>query len=171
MKESNMPKADFIVSILLTIFGIWVFVQSVRMPRFEAIGADPYSVPGIVPGLLGIVIAILGSALFYRSILRKGYQLGLSWKKVSVFLADESSRNILWTILLSIFYSFFMLGRIPFELATGIFFCAFVMVFTYKIREGFVSQRRTVLFVLIMGAVVSGAVTFIFRNIFYVGLP
>ena len=71
MKESNMPKADFLVSIFFIILGVIVLILSFRMPRFEDLGANPYSVPGIVPGFLGAIIAILGGALFARSVLTK----------------------------------------------------------------------------------------------------
>ena len=171
MKESNKPKADFLASIFFTIFGALVLILSIRMPRFENLGANPYSVPGIVPGFLGAVIFILGGALFARSILRKGHKLSLSRKKVKHFFKEESSRNILITILLNIFYAFFMFGRISFELATGIYVFAFVVIFDYKFREDFVSQWRTVLFAGITGILVSGAISVIFKNIFFVGLP
>jgi putative tricarboxylic transport membrane protein len=171
MKESSMPKADFLVSIFFIILGAIVLILSFRMPRFEDLGANPYSVPGIVPGFLGAIIAILGGALFARSILRKGYKLGLNREKVKGFLREQSSRNILLTILLNIIYAFFMFGRIPFELATVIYVFAFVAIFEYKFRESFVSQRRTVLFALFTGILVSGAVSVIFKNIFFVGLP
>ena len=54
MQDRNMPKADFLASILLMAFGAWIIVQSYRMPRFEEFDANPFSVPGIVPGILGI---------------------------------------------------------------------------------------------------------------------
>jgi len=52
MEDRNMPKADFLASITLIAFGVWVTVHAFNMPRFKKFGADPFSVPGIVPGIL-----------------------------------------------------------------------------------------------------------------------
>ena len=38
------------------------------MDRLESQGADPWSVPGLVPGIIGVVITLLGLALLLRSL-------------------------------------------------------------------------------------------------------
>ena len=78
MKPENMPRADFVVSILLMCFGIWVIVHSLQMPRFQDLGANPFSVPGIVPGILGTIIFLLSLTVFIRSLRRKGHRLGIN---------------------------------------------------------------------------------------------
>ena len=57
MKPENMPRADFVVSILLMGFGLWLVVAALQMPRFENLGANPFSVPGIDPGYVALYIA------------------------------------------------------------------------------------------------------------------
>ena len=78
MQQKNMAKADFVTSIGLSLFGLAILIMSIQMPRYENLGVNPYSVPGVVPGLLGLILLILGLVLLIRSIMRKGYQLGLT---------------------------------------------------------------------------------------------
>ena len=80
-----MPRADFLMSLFFIVFGIIVLVISVQMPRLEDQGVDPYSVPGIVPGFLGAIIAFLGGVLLVRSVIRKGYSLNLNRTTVRNF--------------------------------------------------------------------------------------
>jgi hypothetical protein len=94
MKQENMPKADFVVSILLMGFGVWVVLHSFQMPRFKELGANPLSVPGIVPGILGTVIFILSLVVFIRSLTRKGYRLGLNRQTLKNFFQDISLQRL-----------------------------------------------------------------------------
>lgn len=38
------------------------------MPRYESVGGSIYSAPGLVPGLLGVIIALLGAVMLLRSL-------------------------------------------------------------------------------------------------------
>ena len=89
MQQKNMAKADFVTSIVLLLFGTAILIMSIQMPRFEGLGVNPYSVPGIVPGLLGLILLILSLVLFIRSIVRKGYQLGLSSEIIKQYFTDR----------------------------------------------------------------------------------
>ena len=101
MEERNMPRADLITSIILFAFGIAVLVLSIQMPRFEEEGVNRFSVPGIVPGFLGAIVAVLGVVLFIRSIIRKGYKLGVDGAAVSRFFKAEITKRFAVTILVS----------------------------------------------------------------------
>ena len=171
MKESNMPRADFVTSIFLTPFGLFILIVALKMPRFEEHNVNPYSVPGILPAFLGAVITLLGLVLFIRSIRQRGYILGIGKREVVGFFKDQSSRRIFFTLVISLLYGLVFLGRIPFYLATGLFVFAFVMIFEYQFKESFARQRKKVLIALIMAILVSGSVTAVFRYLFLVNLP
>lgn len=171
MKESNMARADFVTSIFLTPFGLFILIVSLNMPRFEEQNVNPYSVPGILPAFLGAIITFLGLVLFIRSIRQRGYKLGIGKRAVIGFFRDQSSRRIFLTLIISLLYGLVFLGRIPFYLATGLFVFAFVLIFEYQFKESFASQRKKVLIALIMSILVSGIVTAVFRYVFLVNLP
>ena len=44
-------------------FGLAVLVGAWRMDRFESMGANLYSAPGLVPGIYGLLMIALGAAL------------------------------------------------------------------------------------------------------------
>src|SRR5690606_41664218 len=67
-----MPRTDLPASIGLILFGAFVVYESWRMPRFERIGGTIYSAPGLVPGILGAVVAFLGVVMLLRYLAARG---------------------------------------------------------------------------------------------------
>jgi hypothetical protein len=171
MEERNLPRADFITSFILIAFGSSVLITSLRMPRLEEQQVNPFSVPGLVPGLVGVIIAFLGLVLLVRSIRRKGYLLGVSGESARGFLAAEATRRFALTILLSVIYALGMLGRMPYPLATVLYVFAFIVVFEYRRGQSLASQWKRVALAAFIAVVTAGAVTGVFRYAFYVTLP
>jgi hypothetical protein len=171
MQQKNIVKADFVTSIGLSLFGLAILIMSIQMPRFEGIGVNPYSVPGIVPGLLGLILLILGLVLLIRSIIRKGYQLGLSREILRQYFTDESTRNFLLALIFSLVYGVFLLTRIPYSLATGLYILFFILIFEYRPKENISSQKKTIVYSLVEAVSVSAGVTLVFRYLFLVDLP
>jgi hypothetical protein len=171
MEEKNMPKADFVTGIGLFLFGLAVLIRSLQMPRFASLGVNPYSVPGITPGLLGAVLTILGGMLLFRSVRRKGYRLGLNRGTLRAYFVDASTRRFLVALFLSVIYGAFALRRIPYAVATGLYVLAFVLIFEYRSREPFSSRKRTLFFSFMEALLVSVGVTLVFRYLFLVDLP
>ena len=171
MKESSMPRADFVTSIILIVFGLAVFILSVQMPTFEEHGVNPYSVPGVVPGFLGAVIAFLGVVLFIRSILREGHRLGITGQTVKAFFTAESTKRFALTILISVIYALVLLGRTYYSVATAIYVFVFIFIFEYEWKRPFVEQWLRVLIALIIAVLVAVGVTTVFQYLFLVNLP
>ena len=171
MQQKNMAKADFVTSIGLSSFGLAILIMSIQMPRYESLGVNPYSVPGVVPGLLGLILLILGLVLLIRSIMRKGYQLGLTIDIIKQYFKDESTRNFLLALIFSLVYGVFLLTRIPYFLATGLYILFFILVFEYRPKENMSSQKKTILYSLVEAIFVSAGVTLVFRYLFLVDLP
>jgi hypothetical protein len=171
VQEKNMAKADFLTGIGLFLFSSAIVILSLQMPRYKGLGVEPYSVPGIVPGILGGILLISSIILLIRSIVRKGYRLGLSPQIIKNYMMDESTRNFLITLILCVVYGVFVLGRIPYALATGLFVFFFVLIFEFRPKESILSQKRTILFSFIEALFVSAGVTLVFRYLFLVDLP
>ena len=171
MKEINMPKADFVTSLVLLIFSITVIALSIRMPRMEEVGADPYSAPGIVPGFLGVIILFLSIILSVRSILNKGHHPEITWNNIAAFFRDQSVLRVLLTIALSVIYGAILLGRIPYVLATFLYGLLFVIIFEYRLDKPFKDQGKTMFFSFVQAVLVAGVVASVFRYVFLVKLP
>jgi hypothetical protein len=74
-ESRGMPRADFLTGLAFVALGIAVFWASLDMPRFADREINPYTVPGLVPGALGVIILVLGGVLFLRATLAGGWRL------------------------------------------------------------------------------------------------
>jgi len=171
MEERNMPRADFVTSIILIAFGIAVLLLSIQMPRFEEQGVNRFSVPGIVPGFLGAVTAFLGGVLLIRSIIRKGYKLGLNAATVKDFVAAEITKRFAVTILVSVTYGWGLIGRVNYEISTALYMFSFIVIFDIKWKQGLASQWKKLAIAFVIAVLVAGVVGTTFRRLFLVNLP
>lgn len=171
MDDRNMKKADFVTSIVLIAFSVSVLVLSVQLPRLEHRNINPYTVPGIVPGFLAIVIGVLSIVLLIRSIVKGGWRLGLNRESVGGFLRSETAWRLALTIGLCIIYGILMVGSMPYWLATGVFIFVFILAFELKLREPLAGQWKRFLFAGIVSIVATAIVSVMFRYLFLVDLP
>lgn len=171
MNEKNLLKADFLTSIGLVIFGVVVLVDSWQMPRFEAQKVNPYSVPGLVPGMLGVLFVFLGAIMLVRSIRRGGHRLELTMDSVWAYFRDAGNRRFVIALGLCLIYSVGMIGILPYSLGTGLFVMSFIVIFEYDPGKTPGEQVRPILFALIQGVLIAAAVTFVFQELFLVNLP
>lgn len=70
-----MSRNDVYSSLVLIAFGLFVAYESWRMPRFESIGGTIQSAPGLVPFILGAVIALLGVIMLVRYLIHRDTML------------------------------------------------------------------------------------------------
>ncbi len=142
-------------------FGLLIVSASWRMERFENMGAQLYSMPGFVPGLLGGVVLLLGLVLMLRG-----------WRRSLREATAEPAERLLngrigVTLALTLLYAGLLIGRTPFWLATALFVAVFVASFTPEDQP---KARRLVVSVL-AGVITSAVVTYVFQHIFLVRLP
>jgi len=171
MKQENMPKADFVVSILMMCFGVWIVVHSLQMPRFKEVGANPFSVPGIVPGILGIVIFILSLVVFMRSLTRKGYRFGLNRQTLKNFFHETSLQRMLLTIFICTIYGILMVGSMNYYLSTFFFVLVFLILFQFLDAENVNARGKLLILSVLQAVLVAGIVGAVFRYLFLVDLP
>jgi hypothetical protein len=171
MKESNMPKADFITSILLICFGGWVTIHSYHMPRFENLEANPFSVPGIVPGILGTVIVLLSGVVLIRSLRRNGYRLGITRASIADFFKNPSMQRMVLTLLICMVYGLILIGNIDYYLSTFLFVTAFLLLFQYRRSAPLYGQKKMILASLVQALLTAAIVGAVFRYLFLVVLP
>ncbi len=163
MKPKDMNKADFFTSIFLFLLGLIVFIISIRMPTFRELGANPYSAPGIVPGILGVTLLFMSAILFIRSVIRKGYKIRLSSQGLKLFFKNNSIKRFLIALFLSVFYVI-LLGKINYFLLTTIYIFLFVWSFELK-------TKKTLFFALLEAVLIAVCISYVFRYLFLVTLP
>jgi putative tricarboxylic transport membrane protein len=167
-----MHRADLVTGVAFVALGLAILVESLRMPRFEHLNINPYSVPGLVPGMLGLIILLLGGALALRAARAGG------WRReagegggVRGALADVGARRVALSVLLTVGYAGGLVGRVPFWLATALFVFAFTALFEW--REAETPRRRwtNLAAAAALAVATSAAVSWVFRYVFLVRLP
>lgn len=152
------------------VFGIAVLALSWRMDRLEAQHINPYTVPGLLPGLLGIVMILLGGLLALRSWRRGGRLV----RAPRFALTSESARRLALVIGLIVAYTVVLLGRgLPFWLGAAIYVTASIVLLQAPQRaaEGRRLSAREVVVALAIGLASGWIITWVFQDAFLVRLP
>src|ERR1019366_7998686 len=99
--------------------GLAVLVASLRMDRLERQSINPYTVPGLLPGLLGIVMMLLAGLLALRSWRRGALAANIS-KAPGVDAA--TARRVVLVLVLCLAFGIGLVGHgLPFWLAAALF--------------------------------------------------
>ena len=148
--------------------GAAILVGSITMDRLEQQHINPYTIPGLVPGLLGIAMLILGMVLGVRGWRRGG--IGAPRPPTDPAVA----RRLAIVIALVVAFSVGLVGHgLPFWAATAIFVVASILVLQAPQRAaaGRTLTGRDVAFALAVGIGSGVVITFVFQELFLVRLP
>ena len=174
--EAANPRADFVAAAMWIAFGAAVAIGAWRMDRLERLNINPYEAPGLVPGLLGVMILLLGVALALRSARRGGLDGGAARSAPTEALpADDraSSGDMTAVFGLTLLYALVLVGTgLPFWLATFVFVAVFIG-WLDRVRQATLGRSATSqwLRAAVYGAAWSAIVTLAFQHIFLVRLP
>lgn len=160
-------RIDLGAGLLVAAIGAAALVESLRMPRFEARGADPYTVPGLTPGLIAAAMLLLGLGLVVRGIRGTGPGTGVT-------LGDWDRPALIRTALtlgLTLTYGLLLFGNIPFRIATALFVFAFTLCLDWNSPQRRLSRPMLAVFAAIFATAAAFGIDFIFREIFLVRLP
>ena len=150
--------------------GLTILVASLRMDRLEAQNINPYTVPGLLPGLLGFLMFLLGSLLFIRSWRRGGLHRNPDAPRAS----HTEKLRIATVITLCVVFDAVLVGHgLPFWLAAWIFVTGTILVLQYPIRraEGNPLRAWDVAKATAIGLGAGWAITLVFQQLFLVRLP
>ncbi|GHV37912.1 hypothetical protein AGMMS49546_07190 [Spirochaetia bacterium] len=166
MTEKNMVRADFYTGVVLMAFGIGALVLALRMPPM----ADRYSAPGLLPAILGIIVAGLSFILLIRSLIRTKGKVGISGAGFRSFFTDTGTKRIFITIVLCLGYVI-LLGKVFFPVLTFLFVFAFVVCFEYDRKESSRPRIKKILIAALLAVCASAVITSLFQYLFLVRLP
>lgn len=172
MDDSKMTRKDFIASIFLMVFSITIIVLSYTMPRLEQRGIDPFSAPGVVPGMIGAVLLCLALILLIRSIRNGGYRIFQKEKSAPEDHRQQGAvTRVSLTLIVSMIYAIFFLGRLNYSISTGIYIFTFICLFEIKPKQPLRDQKKTILIAVIQAIVASVLITLVFQKLFLIDLP
>jgi hypothetical protein len=151
-------------------FGVAVLVGSIRMDRLEAQHINPYTVPGLLPGLLGLVTILLGVLLGLRSWGRGARLVGGPRFRVDW----PTLRRLAVVIGLILIYTVALLGRgLPFWLVSTLYVTASIVLLQAPQRAlaGRGLNWRDLAFATAVGVGSGVVIEFVFQELFLVRLP
>ncbi len=163
------PRVDLITAAVLFAFALTVIGLALQMPTFTDRGGDPYTAPGIVPGVYGAVLAILAGVLAFRA-LRAG-ALGPEGGRREASSAAYSNIRLGIVLLLALLFTVGLIGRVPFWAAAAVFITAFIAIFEWDPAAPRKLKARRLIVALLIGVIGGLAVQFVFRDVFLVRLP
>ncbi len=158
MDERKLIKTDFIVSILIILFSVFIIIKSFMMPKYEEWGL--YATPSIAPIVFSALLLLAGLILFVRSIGRKGHKIRIVREHLKSAYSSKAVQRFLVVLGLVILYSL-LLGKVHFVLlSTAYIFCN---IFYFKSTVWWKN--------LIISGVIAFAVWLLFNEIFLIPLP
>ena len=152
------------------VFGVAVLVGSIRMDRLEAQHINPYTVPGLLPGLLGLVTILLGVLLAMRS-----WGRGARLSGGPRFAVDWPTLRRLGVVIgLILIYTVVLLGRgLPFWIGSALYVTASIVLLQAPQRAlaGRGLHWRDFAFAAAVGVGSGVVITYVFQALFLVRLP
>jgi hypothetical protein len=164
--QQTPPRTDLICAVFWLLFGGVIVVGALRMDRLEYMHINPYTAPGLVPGVLGAFIALFGLIMGFRAV-RAGALHGVATGGATIF-----NSRVATSAALCIAFAAGLVGHgPPFWLAAGIFVFLHIFLFQYpELRErNAVVKGALVTLVIAAGAAL--VITTVFQELFLVRLP
>jgi putative tricarboxylic transport membrane protein len=171
MHAKPLARADLITGVALVAFGLAVVAESYGMPRLSERNINPWTVPGLVPGLLGIVVALLGAILALRSLFGGALRPHEAPSEVERVEARASRRRLVLCGVLCFIYAVALVGRLPFWLASGLFVFAFIAAFEWRAADARKVRLRKLAGAAAIAVVAALAISYLFETLFFVRLP
>ena len=151
--------------------GLAILVASIRMDRLESQHINPYTVPGLLPGLLGIAMLFLAALLGWRAIGAGALSPAAAAHRP---VDRKAAKRIALVIGLCVAFGVGLVGHgLPFWAAAAIFVTVAILAFEQPRRAqgGRAIAVRDVVFALAVGLGAGGVITLVFQVLFLVRLP
>jgi hypothetical protein len=143
------------------VLGAAVLVAAWRMDRLEAQHINPWSAPGLLPGLLGALMIVFGAALCVR---RSTPGDGAA--------AQAAPGRILLAMALCVGFAAGLVGQgLPFWCAAALFLFVAISAFRWLDGGAAVRPARLLLESAAIAICASAAISLLFQEVFLVRLP
>jgi putative tricarboxylic transport membrane protein len=159
-----MAMADRATAVLLLALGLALLVGGWTMDRLEIRQIHPASIPGLVPMILGVLLAFCALLLLRSSFVQS--EAG----EAPVFTGGSWTRLGL-TAAISVVYALGLVGWLPYTWATFLYAAAFALIFSFPVNGDTRARVLSVGGSLVLGLAVAFGSALLFRELFLVRLP
>ena len=134
MDHDRIRKADFVTSIILQLFALWMLQATLKMPMKDTFGGVRnvwYVSPALFPLCISIALFILGTVLLIHSLRSGGARQFIQGLKERERGLSNSSRRFIAILLALISFVYLYIPRIDFFLCIILFLLFFISVFYF----------------------------------------
>lgn len=161
------PRSDLLSGGVWAVIGVAVALGSWNMDRLEKQGVPGFAAPGLVPGILGVLITLAALAIVVRS-LRRG---ALGPGGVGQGVARDWGRTGL-ALALCLGFAGGLVGHgLPFWLAASTYLFLHIFLLQLPERRAAGQVARGALMAAVIALVAGNAIAFLFQHAFLVRLP
>jgi hypothetical protein len=162
MDKQKLRRADFITSIILVLFGVWMLSESLQMPMRDSFGGVQnvwYVSPALLPLMIGILIILLGVTLLVHSAILGGAKSFLQILRKRPQRPSEGTIRLLAVLVAILSFVYLQIPRIDFFLSVSLFLLFFISIFYldsedlfYRLALFYLIGNVVVLVLLVVGA-------------------
>jgi hypothetical protein len=164
------PRSDFIAALLWIAFGIAVAIASWRMDRLTNQNINPYTIPGLLPGFLGLAVILFGTLMLARA-WRAGALTPQGRGHPNRMSAAELRRFGI-IVALCLAFGVGLVGHgLPFWAAAALYVATTIATLQYPQRKAAGQVVRGLVVAIVIGLCAGWAITLVFQDIFLVRLP
>jgi hypothetical protein len=175
MADQRSARVDLATGAALFALSAAVIYGAWTMDRLEARQIHALSAPGLMPGMLGLALAVCSLLLIAKAV--RGLRPARAGAETSARgdASEEANPSALFRVAaaaaICLFYALGLVGRMPFWLATFLFVTVFIAFFEWE--PGATPGRRAgrLGWAFFLGLATAGIVSYSFRELFLVRLP
>ena len=152
------------------VLGLAVAVGGWRMDRLEKMNIEPWSAPGLVPGVLGVLMAVFGAVLAWRE--RGAAAATPAPAGDAEAGAPGELRRVLPILALAVVWVVGTLGRgLPFVATSAALVLAWIALLRWRDWRASGSVARGLGTAVAIAVVACTAIAVLFEDVFLVRLP
>lgn len=132
MDRQRLRRADFITSIVLVLFGVWMLSESLQMPMRDSFGGVQnawYVSPALLPLMISISLILLGATLLVHSVISGGAEYFLQTLRRRPQKPSDGTIRFLAILMAILSFVYLQIPRIDFFLSVSLFLLFFISIF------------------------------------------
>lgn len=175
MADRKSARADLATGAALFALSAAVVYGGWTMDRLEARQIHPLSAPGLMPGMLGLALAVCSLLLIAKAVGSLRPARAVVEAAAHDDTPDEANPGALFRVAsaaaICLFYALGLVGRMPFWLATFLFVAAFIALFEWERGASLARRAVRLAWAIFLGLATAGIVSYGFSELFLVRLP
>ncbi|KQT13021.1 tripartite tricarboxylate transporter TctB family protein [Ramlibacter sp. Leaf400] len=162
------PRSDLVSGGVWAVIGVAIAVGAWNMDRLDKQGVPPFAAPGLVPGILGVLITLTALAIVLRS-LRRGAltpeggtdpEASLDWRRAGI------------TLVLCIGFAAGLVGHgLPFWVAAPAYLFLHIALLQWPERRAAGQVGRGLALAAAVALFAGVGIAMLFQHVFLVRLP